>query len=1283
MKLKTIFAAVALLCSVGSWAYTTGDLESAGWTKVTAESITGTSDNYYMLVDGRDGSFVASCDATHYRPCFKTIANPVENPSFVWILEGSDKVFALKSYATGAYFTQADGWNTSMTGGSGSTTFTFTLTEGKYSLSANGRTDFVGHWNDNEAGTSDGEDIAANKAANHTDNFMLYAISKATFDAALVSARETAATGASESKPYDATAWIQNADWSGDWGGWARSGTWGNQQWGQKTLESWSATNVIVKQELRGVPNGKYRVSADVISGNNDNKVAYVFGTGSSKVSSSTVSAVASAGDYTTMSSEVAGNTLTADNIIVVNNTITIGVDQSAGWIVADNFKLYYLGEDLSIYVDAYNDAKKAAAAIDQEKPMLATVLSALQAAISDYGSGVDESDKAALQTATSALSTATSNAETSIAAYAPLAAVISNIDGILDEASSSTVEPTDYESIKTAFTNGTLANADVAGKITEAYDAIIPVIKSQNATTADFTYAIRNHSFEYGNTTGWTVGSSSDTGVRENSNNTYKTTGCDGDYLFNTWWQGIPMTQTLADIPNGEYTLTVSVASDGATIYLTANGEHNDGTETGGDNPGSGVFQEATFTFLVKDHTATIGVVGGANGDAGVHKDYVADGYWWYKADNFRLVKNRDLTPEEAFVAATDEDYAALNEAIEAYPIGFEANEYAPYNNVEALTALNAAKAIDQTANNSQEDVQAATDAITGATWTVNVAEVNAIWDGSFAYDYRSTTPSGNINPYGWQRVKDAAADGYNVRYQDGSNTGLKATSTGKALFTKQSAYYGYAAGYTMPLKSNTYYKVTFIYGGWGDCKKDGYVSMAAPDGSSVTLSATDLPLDATNADSNVGSWKNYSAIFQTGEEGNYVLGLRKKSYDTSGQSQYVYGDIVLVKATAADLKAALGAEISTAKDVDVTSNIGDGVFQKPASAVTALTGAISDAQTVYNNNDATVDEVIAATDALKTAEATFAAALNAPVAGKPYIIANKTANGALKIATESVTVGADAFVFFTAVEGGYVLSNANDEYILKTTGNNWTLSTTEEKASAYVISVNYVDGGFTISGAKGLFGTDATDAGSTVYANKAQANNGVWTITEASSANMKIDAANMYATFFAPFEVTIPSGVTASKVTAISDNVLTLTDCTTTIPANTPVVVKSESGVDVTFYGKSVADEPEPSLLTGVISATAAPVGSYVLQNNDDKVGFYQVIADNQPTVPANRAYLTVPPQQGSVKAFFFDKETGINGVLNEIAAGNIFDLSGRKVAKMQKGQTYIVGDKKVNVK
>jgi len=168
MKRKLLLAFCALLIGwSNASAYTVSDLTSAGWTQVTDATITGIADNYYMLVDANSSAYVMSAEADHYRPCYKTINNPVENPSFVWILEGSDNTFNLKSASTGAYFKQASGWNTSVGDGrNGSTaSLQFTLSEGKYSIQCAGQ-GLVGHWNDDGAAVKeDGENIAANKAA--------------------------------------------------------------------------------------------------------------------------------------------------------------------------------------------------------------------------------------------------------------------------------------------------------------------------------------------------------------------------------------------------------------------------------------------------------------------------------------------------------------------------------------------------------------------------------------------------------------------------------------------------------------------------------------------------------------------------------------------------------------------------------------------------------------------------------------------------------------------------------------------------------------------------------------------------------------------------------------------------------------------------------------------------------------------------------------------------------------------------------------------------------------
>lgn len=162
-----------------------------------------------------------------------------------------------------------------------------------------------------------------------------------------------------------------------------------------------------------------------------------------------------------------------------------------------------------------------------------------------------------------------------------------------------------------------------------------------------DVTSAIVNPSFETGDMTGWSVPKySSDTKVWPNSNGTYTTSGVDGSYLFNTWWQGVPITQTVTNLPNGIYQLNVLVASgDGGTstpdIYLLANGEHSE-VNTISDGINS-VFHDFSYEFKVLNGQATIGVVGG-NDDG----TYNADGHWWYKADNFRLTyKGADITLE------------------------------------------------------------------------------------------------------------------------------------------------------------------------------------------------------------------------------------------------------------------------------------------------------------------------------------------------------------------------------------------------------------------------------------------------------------------------------------------------------------------------------------------------------------------------------------------------------------------------------------------------------------
>lgn len=135
------------------------------------------------------------------------------------------------------------------------------------------------------------------------------------------------------------------------------------------------------------------------------------------------------------------------------------------------------------------------------------------------------------------------------------------------------------------------------------------------------------------------------------------------------------------------------------------------------------------------------------------------------------------------------------------------------------------------------------------------------------------------------------------------------------------------------------------------------------------------------------------------------------------------------------------------------------------------------------------------------------------------------------------------------------------------------------------------------------------------------------------------------------------------------------------TSIAANSPVLV-TKAG-DYTANNVQVAatnDTYENGQLVGTYKAMEAPASSYVLQKHDNRVAFFMV-NDVQPTVKPFRAY--IKEQSASVKALsviFDDEETAISNLTTSLKGEEaIYDLSGRRVNKAQKG-IYIVNGKKV---
>ena len=159
-------------------------------------------------------------------------------------------------------------------------------------------------------------------------------------------------------------------------------------------LWGWGITSVDVHQVLTGLPNGLYRVSAELITQTNYATDQHVYAIGAATVES----------DYMTVEGwdTYEWETLTTNGFaVVVDGTLTIGAASSQGgtnseaWFQATNFQLYYHGEASNEHLQAAWETLKAdaEAAVDilipnEEKEVAAALTEA--SLLGDAGNYVD-----------------------------------------------------------------------------------------------------------------------------------------------------------------------------------------------------------------------------------------------------------------------------------------------------------------------------------------------------------------------------------------------------------------------------------------------------------------------------------------------------------------------------------------------------------------------------------------------------------------------------------------------------------------------------------------------------------------------------------------------------------------------------------------------------------------------------------------------------------------------------------------------------------------------------
>ncbi|MCH5176395.1 MAG: carboxypeptidase regulatory-like domain-containing protein, partial [Prevotellaceae bacterium] len=412
---------------------------------------------------------------------------------------------------------------------------------------------------------------------------------------------------------------------------------------------------------------------------------------------------------------------------------------------------------------------------------------------------------------------------------------------------------------------------------------------------------------------------------------------------------------------------------------------------------------------------------------------------------------------------------------------------------------------------------------------------------------------------------------------------------------------------------------------------------------------------------------------------------------------------DAYLATIPALEAKATLNVAIANANaKAENTDLFGDELLQYDADAFNA---AIADAQAVLDNAESTLEEIQAALASLNLENY-----LNKPEAGKLYTIQLKDTD--LYMALDGGTKLSDAVVglSFEAMDNGnYAITNGEGEYVAYTgTGDNtWSMGSS---ATPYAWKVTLIgDGYYTIAKATNtnhLIGVDETEAGKNCYANKSQNDKSLWkiyetpeiipeyTITVAATENGVVvadkqtaaagDVVTLTITPDDDYELdalTVTTGESddATEVELTADNTFIMPAGNVTITA-TFVAVSHTITIVTSEHGTVEADK-QTATAGEVVTLTITPDEGYELKTltvttgEGDDATEVELTADNTFVMPAGDVTI--------MAIFVQSTPVGINGLTIDTNATDVYDLQGRKVQNIVKGQVYIVNGKKVWVK
>ena len=323
------------------------------------------------------------------------------------------------------------------------------------------------------------------------------------------------------------------------------------------------------------------------------------------------------------------------------------------------------------------------------------------------------------------------------------------------------------------------------------------------------------------------------------------------------------------------------------------------------------------------------------------------------------------------------------------------------------------------------------------------------------------------------------------------------------------------------------------------------------------------------------------------------------------------------------------------------------------------------------------------------------------------------------------TTTVSAPNIVRFVQSGDNFLIQDVNTKYYYGSYGDNSKVYTVanSEYAGLYTVE-NSIDGTLTTVGLKntkqtdvtkqyffccGDNSTEATNGGDrdclqfhSPYTNNASTGDKT---TIEPGVKMQVQEINTYpitiseagfASLCLPFSVTLPTGVTANKVSAVTseNNELTLESVGTTLAANEAVILQGTAGTYNLTINTDEGTKTTGNILTGAtvkrkgITDTYYALGYKALDADSETktAGLYKVSTQ---TMPANKAYLlknSIPAesQNAMMFSFNFNESTGINKVTVDNAdSDTYYDLNGHRVLYPTHG-IYVKGNgKKVFIK